>query len=379
MSLVFYQGVWSIEGKHFDSRDAALDAAVRGVAEKPRVMPGSSRFWIPSGSADKNGGKITSADIVDMAMGLNASSHPRPIDGASDDAPTHEFGYRGDVPATGWVHRAVIAEVDGEPMMFLECEVLSSVAPLIEQGRIAFASVHVEWPYADAARTQRGPAELVSLGLTNRPANTNLPPIYSERNGRTFAHVVMRAVPVGVSKMAEQKAAPPAADKPADEAAKAEPTMAEVMAKLDEALARIAALEGEKVALEAARDVLSSQLIEARAGTARDADAEAESDVNAAMREGRFGERQKPAMIRMRARSKLVFDETIALMPVMGTRSTAPAEVKPATAHAEARSAGIDAEAEMRMAAEWSGVHSPGEREAFLVRQQKRIDARKGR
>ena len=373
MSLVFAAGKWSLGDAVFESRDEALDAAVRGVPEKSRVMPGSWRFWIPASSADAEGGAITDATVLEMAAQLNASNHPRPIDGGADDAPTHEFGYRGDVPATGWVHRAVIAEVDGAPMMFLECEVLASIAPLIEQGRIAFASVHVEWEY-DPETKESGPAFLASLGLTNRPANTNLPPIKSVRNGRTFAHVVMRAVPVGVSKMAEQKAAPPAADKSADEAAKAEPTMAEVMAKLDEALARIEALEGEKVALEAARDVLSSQLIEARAGTARDADAEAEADVNAAMREGRFGERQKTAMVAMRKASKAVFDSTVALMPVMGTRSTAPAEVKPATAHAEAASDG--AEAELRMASEALPFD---QREAFIARQKARIAARKGR
>lgn len=374
MSLVFASGAWSLGDTVFETRDEALDAAVRGVAEKSRVMPGSWRFWIPASSADTDNGAITDATVREMAAQLNASKHPRPIDGGSDDAPTHEFGHRGDVPATGWVHRAVVADVDGVPMMFLECEVLASIAPLIEQGRIAFSSVHVEWPYLDAETDERGPAELVSLGLTNRPANTNLPPIKSVRNGRTFAHVVMRAVPVGVSKMAETKAAPPAADKPADEAAKAEPTMAEVMAKLDEALARIEALEGEKVALEAARDVLSSQLIEARAVPARDADAEAVADVDAAMREGRFGERQKVAMVAMRKASKAVFDATVKLMPVMGTRSTAPAEVKPATAHAEAASDG--AEAELRMASE---AYPPGEREAFIARQKARIAARKGR
>ncbi len=373
MTLTVIDGVWTLDGEPFESRDAALDAAVSSVPTKARVMPGSSRFWIPASSADEAGGMITDATVYEMAAELNASTHPRPIDGGSDDAPTHEYGMRGDVPANGWAHRAAVADVDGHPMMFLECEVLATVAPLLWEGRIAYSSVHVEWPRVEGSEDAYGPAVLVSLGLTNRPANTNLPPIQSVRNGRTFAHVVTRAVPVGVSKMAKEKEAPPAAEKPAAEATKAEPTMAEVMAMLEEAMARIAALEGEKVALEAARDVLASQLVEARAVPVRDADADALADVDAAMRDGRFSERQKVAMVAMRKASKSVFDSTIALMPVLGTRSTVRSEVNPPTAHATAAINGEEAALTLAL-----GAIPEHERSAFVLRQKARVAARKG-
>ena len=373
MTLTVIDGVWTLDGEPFESRDAALDAAVAGVPTKARVMPGSSRFWIPASSADEAGGMITDATVHEMAAELNASTHPRPIDGGSEDAPTHEYGTRGDVPANGWAHRAAVAEVDGHPMMFLECEVLSSIAPLLREGRIAYSSVHVEWPRVEGSEDAYGPAVLVSLGLTNRPANTNLPPIQSVRNGRTFAHVVTRAVPVGVSMMAKEKEAPPAAEKPAAEAMKMAPTVEELLVMIQELQAKVAEMEGEKVALEAARDVLAAQLVEARAVPARDADADALADVDAAMRDGRFSERQKVAMVAMRKASKAVFDSTIALMPVLGARSTVRSEVNPPTAHATAAINGEEAALTLAL-----GAIPEHERAAFVLRQKARIAARKG-
>lgn len=366
MKLALIDGVWTLDGTAYEARDAALDAAVVGVPAKQRVMPGALRFWIPASSPDPEGGLVTADVVREIATELNASVHPRPIDGGSEDAPTHEFGYRGDVPANGWVHRAVVADVGGEPMMFLECEVLESVAPMLMQGRIAFSSVHVEWPDASADGETMGSAVLVSLGLTNRPANTNLPPIKSVRNGRTFAHVVMRAVPVGVP-MADAKETPPAStEKAAPEAAKAAPTPEEMLAMIQDLQAQIAALKGDNAALEAARSAATAEIAELRSSMpADDAEAKAVAAVETALREGRFASSRKASYLVVARASLPLFEKQMAELPPLGQRVVLRSEAKPAESQKSIADEALEAAAK----------HYPEgpAREAFITRSKARF------
>ena len=78
-------------------------------------------------------------------------------------------------------------------------------------------------------------------------------------------------------------------------------------------------------------------------------------------------------MVAMRKASKAVFDSTIALMPVLGARSTVRSEVNPPTAHATAAINGEEAALTLAL-----GAIPEHERAAFVLRQKARIAARKG-
>ena len=372
MSAVSVRGEWSFDGASV-TRDAALDAAVRGVPEKLRVMPGGERFWLPASSPEESG-PVTGECIHSMACELNASTHPRPIDGGAGDSPTHAYAERGDVPATGWVHRAVVADVDGAPMLFLECEVLSSVAPLVREGRIAFTSIHAEIPREEGGELDSSGAVLVSLGLTNRPANEGLPPAMVVRGARTFAHVVTRAVALaGVCRMADKEAPPAAKDKPVEEVKKAEPTTAELLTRIEELEAKLSAAMGENEALSAMRDALSAEVTEARAAApARDAEREAVEAVDTAVREGRFGKRQRDAMLVVARKDLEVFRASMFKLPKLGETTILRSEVKPAESLTVA---GQSAEV---AALHEAATHRPeAERAAFITRGMARITARK--
>lgn len=337
MKLALIDGAWTLDGAAYEARDEALSASVAGVPEKARVMPGSSWVWIPASSPEPTG-PVTAEAVQAMADELNASTHPRPIDGGSEDSPTHAYAERGDVPANGWAHRAAVAEVNGAPMVFFQCEVVSNVAPLLSSGRLAFSSIHARFPLKEDGEADSARAELVSLGLTNHPANTDLPPITVVRGGRTFAHVVTRAMSAGVCRMADKKEAPPAAKEPAVEVKKAAPTPEEMVAMIEELTARIATLEGEKEAmssenkaLEAARSAATAEIAELRSSMpADDAEAKAVAAVETALREGRFASSRKASYLVVARASLPLFEKQMAELPPLGQRVVLRSEAKPA-------------------------------------------------
>jgi len=362
-------GSWSVGDVAYETRDEALDAAITGVPAKPFIMPGSSRFWIPATSPESSG-PVTAEAICAMVEELNASTHPRPIDGGSTDAPTHEYAERGDVPATGWIHRGVVAEVDGSIEAFLESEVMAPVAPFIREGRIAFSSIHAEFAVDAEGVAVASSARLVSLGLTNRPANTSLPPITAVRDGRNVAHVVTRARLAGVSQMAAEKvsAVAPPPDAP-EEKKSAEMTMAEVMAKITEQDARIAALEGENASLSAARDALASELSVQRSATGAD---EAAAEVEAAFVAGKFSASVKPAMLTCARQSLSVFRATVALMPSR-SRVVRSAEAEPARVSVTSEAATVVEAAALELV---RGAMTADEAKAFQERRAARLAAK---